>query len=83
MPCIHWHPAHSGKESEISQPVSPTYLNRWKAFYPGKIIIIVIIITIMKKKIETNIIDSLTSVAELINSHFQTGCFFSPLNEDR
>ena len=42
----------SGEESEVSQPVSLTYLNRWRAFYPGNIIIIVIIIivTIMRKK---------------------------------
>ena len=80
---IHWHPVHSGEESEISQPVSLTYLNRWKAFYPGKIIITVMIITIMKNKIKTNIIGSLTSVAELINFHFKTGCFFSTVNENR
>ena len=40
-----------------------------KRIYPGKIIITVIIIAILKKKerILSNIIGSLTSVAELIN----------------
>ena len=67
----------SGEESEVSQPVSLTYLNRWKAFSQVKIIILVIIITIMKKKRETIVkyqwyfdLGGIT-----FNSHFKTaGC---------
>ena len=53
-------------------------------FHPGKIITTVIIITVLKKKerLLSNIIGSLTSVLELINSHFKTGCCFSTVNEN-
>ena len=75
----------SGEESEVSQPVSLTYLNRWKAFYQGKIIITVIIITIMKKKRETIVkyqwYSDLGGIT--FNSHFKTGRCLSTVNKNR
>ena len=82
---IHWHPAHSGEESEITQPVTLTYLNRWKEFYPGKIIITIRILTIMKKK--RHIIVKYQWYFDLgginFNSHFKKGCCLSTVNENR